>query len=258
MTGFVIFKVGKNNYAIDIELIQRIIEVRTSTEVPNAHPLIDSMMSYEGNILHIVNFRKMIGVKTYEEELRAFFLTLKEEHLEWMTALEATLFEGVAFRHITNPHQCELGKWLDKFISYDERMTPILNDLKAAHKFLHVSAEALIAADQEDMDAQRDYYENSIKKGLFAKMMKNMDLLMAELHTVANSYQKFLVLRGAQPFILKVDEIDDIAYYDEHVIKKSDAVCESSVYLDIDGVLEHNETLINVIKSVRLPVKGVK
>jgi len=68
MMDLIVFNVGSSHYALDIENIQRIIQIVELTEIPNAHDLIDGMMSYESSVIKVLNFRKVIGLPPHEDE----------------------------------------------------------------------------------------------------------------------------------------------------------------------------------------------
>ena len=68
MIDLIVFNVGSNRYALNIENIQRIIQVVELTDIPNANKLIDGMISYEHNVLKVLNFRKLIGLEPHEDE----------------------------------------------------------------------------------------------------------------------------------------------------------------------------------------------
>ena len=64
----IVFNVGSSRYALNIENIQRIIQIVELTEIPSAHDLIDGMMSYENSVIKVLNFRKVIGLPPHEDE----------------------------------------------------------------------------------------------------------------------------------------------------------------------------------------------
>jgi two-component system, chemotaxis family, chemotaxis protein CheV len=68
MMDLIVFNVGSSRYALNIENIQRIIQIVELTEIPNAHDLIDGMMSYENSVIKVLNFRKVIGLPPHEDE----------------------------------------------------------------------------------------------------------------------------------------------------------------------------------------------
>jgi purine-binding chemotaxis protein CheW len=68
MIDLIVFNVGSSRYAIDIENIQRIIQIVELTEIPSSNDLIDGMMSYENSVIKVLNFRKLVGLPPHEDE----------------------------------------------------------------------------------------------------------------------------------------------------------------------------------------------
>ena len=71
MIDLIVFSIGNNRYALNIENIQRIIQRSELTDIPNAHKLIDGMMSYENKVIKVLNFRRLIGLFSDGEALLA-------------------------------------------------------------------------------------------------------------------------------------------------------------------------------------------
>lgn len=69
MIDLIVFSVANNRYALNIDNVVRIIQATSVTEVPNSHKLIDGIISYEGNILKVLNFRKLLNLKPHEEDM---------------------------------------------------------------------------------------------------------------------------------------------------------------------------------------------
>lgn len=69
MEDYIIFTVGDNYYALNVASIQRITQVPAVTAIPNAHPMIEGMISYEDRVIKIVNFRGMMGMKSFDESM---------------------------------------------------------------------------------------------------------------------------------------------------------------------------------------------
>jgi chemotaxis signal transduction protein len=253
MIGLIIFRVADNQYAINIENIQRIIQAQELTAIPNANPLIDGMMSYENKVIKVLNFKKLTKKKAYEDELETLFTTLKHQHKEWMDALLESLSTGASFSKTTNPHQCDLGMWLDDFNSYDADVSAILKELNYHHKILHTSAHELLDIAKSDRQKALDLYNSSLKQ-TYSKTMGHIDKFVSELGSVADSLQKLLFYADeSQYFAIKVDEIVDIAHIEQARFDKAKDEYRISEYLQIDGVIELDGTLINIIKKVILP-----
>jgi len=253
MIDLIVFGVLNNKYAVSIEHVQRIIQARDLTNVPNAHPLIEGMMSYEDSVLKVISFRKMIGLESYQEELRTLFAKLKSAHTSWVSALEDSLTTGCEFTKTTNPHMCELGKWIDDFTSYDDHITEVFNTLVEYHKQLHNCGGDALEIYKKDPQKAKKVFDIDVKN-IYAHTMGALDTFIEELDTVANSLQKLLIYENENKiFAIKVDAIDDIAHIEESEIKCSNEEDSQSEFLELDGILDINGDLINVIKSIKIP-----
>lgn len=253
MKDLIVFRVATNRYAMDIENIQRIIQASELTSIPNAHDFIDGMMSHEDSVIKVMSFRKLIKLVSYEDELKSLFATLKSAHEEWFESLTTSINTGSEFTKTFDPHECKLGKWLDGFTSYDDNVSQILSALTLHHKELHsVGALAYELRDKDIEQAKKVLNENVTHT--FNQAMKALNSFIQELGSVANSLQKLLIYDNkGKKFAIKVDAIEDIAHVEDSAIMASDTKDDESEFLELNGVLELNDVLINVIKTVKLP-----
>lgn len=142
MKDLIIFNVGSNRYALNIDNVQRIVQANALTDIPNSNSCIDGMMSYEHSVIKVLNFRKLIGLPVHEEDI------------------------------------LEPEEYSQKFIIFD---------------------------------------------------------------------------RDGICFAVKVDSIEDIAHIEEKNIMDGDNEAENNEFLELDGVLDLDGVLINVIKTLSLP-----
>jgi len=254
MTDLIVFSVESNKYALPIENVQRIIQAVELTNIPNAHECIDGIMSYEDNVLKILNLRKLIGLQGYEDGLLELFSTLKDDVGEWVEALKVSIDTGSEFTRTFDPHMSDLGKWIDGFNSYDDKVTVILAELVKDHKQLHTRGEEAYKISTNDIKEAKRILDAEIAE-IYAKTIGALDSFVLELGTVANSLQKLLIYENnGKKFAIKVDSIEDIAHVEEtDIMNNSDIKEENSDLLELDGVLDLDGVLINVIKTVNLP-----
>lgn len=253
MIDLIVFKVGDNRYALKIENIQRIIQSINLTDIPNAHPLIDGMMSYENGVIKILNFRKLIGLDSYEGELKEFFIKMKEAHEDWIEALKLSVSTGSKFTKTTNPHICELGKWIDNFTSYDDNVSVVLSNLADYHKQLHVAGAEACEVRKSDQNKAQEIVDVKVND-IYNHTMAALDTFVNELDTVANSLQKLIIYENdGQKFAIKVDVIEDIAHIKESMIMQNENNHNINQFLELEGVLDLEGVLINIIKEVSVP-----
>ncbi len=253
MIDLIVFSVGNNRYALNIENIQRIIQATGLTDIPNAHPLIDGMMHHEDKVIKVLSFRKLIGIESYDTELKVLFDKLKNAHEDWIEELKNSVNNGSTFTKTTDPHKCELGIWLDNFNSYDDNVSQTLKHLIDNHKYLHISGGDVLDLNENDNEEAKNKIETEIYDA-FNKTMGDLDRFVASLDVIANSLQKLILYENnAEIFVIKVDNIEDIAHVEESDIMNSENNHTSGEFLELDGILDLNGVLINVIKTVKLP-----
>lgn len=253
MRDLIVFNVCENKYALRIDNIQRIIQAVRLTSIPNAHPFLDGIMSYEGRVIKVLNFREMIGIQSYKNELEILFIKLKAGHKAWVDALKISIDTGNEFTKTFNPHMCELGKWIDGFTSYDERVSEVLKELVQYHKQLHTRGGEACEIRKSDKGKAQRIFDGEIED-IYHHTMGALDTFIVELDLVASSLQKMLIYENkSKVFAIKVDSIEDIAHIEESNIMSSEMQEQDCDFLELEGVLDLNGVLINVIKTVDLP-----
>ncbi len=253
MRDLIVFEIDKNLYGLNLEFIQRIIQVPDMTKIPDTHPYIDGMMSYEDRVIKVLDFRKMIRMPAYAEKLKKHFTELKGDHKEWVDALTTAVVDDVPFDKTTDPHACRLGKWLDGFNSYDNEVSTVFRKLYSEHAQLHKSAIGLLDLRKVDEDAALKSLQTDIM-GTYSTTMDCMDEFVNHFDKVASSMQKLLIYNDNNKlFGIKVDAIADISSIDDSKMRPMDDIELDSDCIEIDGVIEHDEKLVNIIRAVRLP-----
>jgi len=253
MTDLIVFSVANNRYALNIENIQRIIEAPVLTDIPNAHPLIDGMMSHEDSVIKILSFRKLTGLVSYKTELKELFITLKESHKVWIKELELALTTGSEFSKTTNPHVCELGVWIDAFTSYDNTVASVYKELLEYHKMLHTRGGDALEVYEKDKARALSIYKDEIKS-IYTHTIGALESFINKLDIVANSLQKLIIYENNNSvFAIKVDKIEDIAHIEDSQVIYSGDDEQKNEFLELDGILDIDSVLINVIKSIKIP-----
>jgi len=251
----IVFSVGNNYYALNIENIQRIIQAKELTTVPNAHALIDGMMNYESNVIKVLNFRKLIGLPAYEKDLYELFIKFKSNHQTLMNELKNSIENGTTFTKPTDLYKCELGIWLNNFNSYDDGVSTILKSLIEKHRYFHIRSSELLELSKSDKNKAVELLKTDMQN-ILNLLIKDMDIFIAQLEIVANSLQKLLIYEKDNiRFAIKVDFIEDIVDVDETMIIYSGEDIGETQLL---GILDIKGVLVNIIKDIKLPSKGDK
>ncbi|WP_352418842.1 chemotaxis protein CheW [Proteiniborus sp.] len=60
---YVVFKLGKEEYGIDIMNVREIVQYQESVKVPNSPKFIEGIINFRGNVIPIVCLKKRFGMK---------------------------------------------------------------------------------------------------------------------------------------------------------------------------------------------------
>lgn len=256
----IFFKVQDNVYSIATDNLERILKVPEITDVVGMPEYCEGMFSHFGDIINIISMRSILRLPNYADELLLLFKELKGQHTAWVEALKTTVYNGTVFTKTTDQHACELGKWLDSFISYDDYVSKVLKELNESHKKLHKSAITILELQETSHEAAKEYFEVNVLE-IYQHTIGEIDEFIGHFHTVSNSLQMLLIYKEDDERIaLLIDEIIDIKHYDDdaHIqpLDKSDE--DKNDVIDFSGIIDIDSSLSTHIGSINLQaINGV-
>lgn len=120
---------------------------------------------HQGRVIPVVELRTLLGMSSMTreaEEVQATLEQRKQDHINWLDELEASVREARAFRLTTDPHACKFGKWYDGlmgspgalqcFTNGSGPLEGVLRAFDQPHRRIHSIAEevsALVAAGRQ-------------------------------------------------------------------------------------------------------------
>ncbi len=80
---YVVFKLGKEEFGIDIMNVKEIIPHQESVHVPNTPNFIEGIINYRGNVIPIINLKRRfkIGAEEITKETRIIVINLDEKEI---------------------------------------------------------------------------------------------------------------------------------------------------------------------------------
>lgn len=255
MKDYIVFGVADNHYALDVAFVERIIHVLPVTPIPNSHSQVEGMISYEKKVTKVVNFRKMTGLAGCEEELLRLFGEAMAGYSAWIDTLKTVLEGGNALSLSPDPRVCKFETWLEDFSSHDPDILAMVKKLRPLQAgLLERGKEALWAKEGDPVMADTLLSECALT--ILPQIMVQMEGLIALVEKIAEHLQKMIIFRnGEQVFAIKVDSIDDMVQIDSAMLLRVDESNEWGPFLEMEGVANIGGNLINVIKTVMLPVR---
>ena len=253
MEDYIVFTVGDNFYALNVANVERIIQMPSVTAIPNAHRYVDGMMSYEKRITKVVNFRKMTAMDAHEKEIADLFVRVAHEHQVWVDTFMAAMENNIGFALTTDPHACRLGKWLDTYSTHDADVLAVLKVLRPTHAKLHDRGADILALRETNPALALETARREIVS-IFSTTLGEIAKMGDMSQSISGHMQKLLIYQsGAEFFAIKVDGIDDMARIEPSMVKSVDSSNTAEEFLQLSGVVEMGDKLVNVIKSVSMP-----
>ncbi len=80
---YVVFKLDKNEFGIDIMNVKEIIPYQESVSVPNTPNFIEGIINYRGNVIPVINLRERFDMDVNEitKDTRIIVITLNEKEV---------------------------------------------------------------------------------------------------------------------------------------------------------------------------------
>ncbi|MBN2714201.1 MAG: chemotaxis protein CheW [Deltaproteobacteria bacterium] len=241
--GWVLFTLQKQQYGMPIrDLLQMVVLDRVATQA-TAPDTVRGLINLRDRIVPVVDTRKCLGMTTKLSQLNAFvemMQTRKQDHINWLDELIASVEEEREFKLTRDPHQCAFGKWYDSYKTDNAVFGMHLAKFDAPHRRIHQLAddvEGLIC--NGEMKCAHKLIEKTRDNEL-----KTMIGLFDGVEEVLKSAEKEIVLimnRDERLLGFIVDDvytIRDIPPENVQIVEHVDSIGEngSARVADVDGV----------------------
>lgn len=206
----VLINIGKHAFGLPMREVGYIAELPASFRYTG--PDTEDYFNFEGTPLHFISSWDALGkVSLYKEfeDIHAMLPGRKQDHLDWMAALEQSILEHIPFGKARSPRECAFGKWYYGFRAEDRKLSLLLNEFDQPHAHIHSLADKLLGladAGQKD-EAMRQFHEaqEGTLKNLLHIFDRTDSLLVSMQRRVA-----LIVERGEDRFALGADMVQTI------------------------------------------------
>lgn len=180
---------------------------------------------FEGSPLTYVSLWDRLGLQSeYAEygEMQSMLPQRRQDHLDWMAALEDSIRNGTSFAKARDPHQCAFGKWFYGYRAKDRRLALLLGQFETPHAVIHALADRLLGQAEAGQRGEALQAFDEAKNTTLAMLMKLFDLaqqLVAELQRRI----AVIVADGDDTCALGADGVRDIVTVSADRIKQGRA-----------------------------------
>ncbi|HEX8963767.1 MAG TPA: CZB domain-containing protein [Rhodocyclaceae bacterium] len=167
---------------------------------------------FEGNPLPYVSLWDRLAQEScYHEyeEMQAMLPQRRQDHVDWMNALEDSIRASVPFTKAHSPRDCAFGKWFYAYHSQDRRLALLLGQFEQPHATIHGLADRLLGLAEQGQGGEALRQFEEARSTTLAKLMQLFDAaqrLVVELQRRI----AIIVSDGEQACALGADGIHDI------------------------------------------------
>ncbi|MDE2585440.1 MAG: CZB domain-containing protein [Betaproteobacteria bacterium] len=208
----VIFQVGRKHLALPLDQVEHILRLGGENGEGGG-------ISTEGGVILFQNeaipwrplWAPLAEGSLYQEfdELEKALPQRRQDHIDWMAALEQSLLHDVPFAKARSPYECAFGKWFYSFKSQDRRLGMLLGQFEAPHARIHGLADKLLGI---SANGQRDEALNQFfleKESTLKELLGLFDALLVLLPSLKRPVALILNDQGKRT-ALGVDRVLDI------------------------------------------------
>ena len=242
---FLQIEVNRQNYLIDTDCVNELIQYEKPMPTAYHSEYVDGIISHKGKVVPIVSIRKLLGFTSFTQEQLSFISKVEDQHVAWVEEFESCLDTGAHFTKALDPHECELGKWIDKTLACLRCNNHGFVDILSAqlidhHDALHNNGRTFLKESTGDKSEQK------------AQVHENAKYTIEGLHTLEGSIEKLtsafeqivlITIEGKEIGIVvdridKTHDLDEKEFYSSRTNRSKESKYIQFIdYYDIEGTL---------------------
>jgi chemotaxis signal transduction protein len=152
---FGVFGVGPHLVGVPIEQVEEMFVLPETHRSPGAPAHHRGLAKLRGAALPALDLRVCLGLESATAEIESLLGQLcerEQDHVDWLTELEAAVRESRPFGLATDPRKCGFGQWYYAFKTEDAVLRAELAKVEQPHAAVHALAgevEALKASGRQ-------------------------------------------------------------------------------------------------------------
>lgn len=217
----VTFNIGKEEYGFEIEKVREILRVREITPVPNAPYYVKGMETIRGQLLPIIDLRKIFKEATLQEEKVAAIVIWEKE-----VEKEKEKFEkGIETKTEYPINNEAFIYWIEKYDTSNEEILNILAKMKKHYKLASKIAIEISKLNKEGKTAESEKKIIEELKPAF----DNIKTFFEELKVFDfEKEQRILVISINGVFVgITVDNVNEVRIVQKNLIEKIPEIISS-------------------------------
>ncbi|WP_371322629.1 CZB domain-containing protein [Dechloromonas sp. ZY10] len=149
-----LIEVGSRTFALPLAAVRYVARIAPEFRCNGEQR--EDYFVFEDEPLPFVSLWDALGLPSAYAEydsLQAMLPQRRQDHLDWMAALEHSLRTGTPFAKARSPYDCAFGKWFYAYRPEDRRLGLLLAQFEQPHALIHGLADRLLAQAENNQQA---------------------------------------------------------------------------------------------------------
>jgi len=215
---WLIVRLKGQSFALPTQEIRELVMKPQITVVPDTPEYARGVMNFRGRVVPVVDLRKRLGMTPVSDETASFCALMdqrRQDHVNWLNELEASVRERREFKLATDPHLCAFGRWYDNYKPEDVWIGALLGRFAEPHRRIHSTAGEVLALQSLGSWEEALGLIGRTRTGVLSTMIA----LFANLHElIRESQQEIAVVLQVEnrTFAVSVDGAVAVEKFDRH------------------------------------------
>lgn len=222
--------------------------------VPGHQESLEGLVDYQGVPVPLFDLAVLLGTEAKHFHLQALSKTLlarKQDHIDWMNALEESIKSGVVFTKARDHHKCAFGIWYDKFETEDDELRDLLKSFDQPHKRIHNLAEHLLSLSEDQKHSEALAILSHERETTFLLLLGLFDRVNSHLNSLARTVILYTTIDGKTPLLaLKIGDVSDAHSYTQDQLSVEGITAYQNDDAFVEGFLSDDRGNISVLLDV--------
>jgi len=239
-----LIRLGGRSFGLPFQNIRQICPIPSGFN--SYGPAVDEHFVFQGNPFPYVSLWNLLKLKseyTEYEEMQEMLSSRRQDHLDWMSALEDAIKNGVGFSKPRNPRECAFGKWYYGYHTKNLRLSLLMRSFEWPHAEIHRLADKLLGISESGRIKEALQAFEESKNTTLAELLELFDSTQALLSELQRRIA-LIVSDGDEWCALGADGVRDIVSIPMDRIKQSSRM---GVQSTVKMIVLDDETVIPLI-----------
>jgi purine-binding chemotaxis protein CheW len=175
---WVVIQLHGQDYGVPVQSLREIIRYPEVSTIPNTPSWMRGMACHRERVLPLIDLRQLLGWSSLVADNQAvcdLMSQRRQDHINWLRELDASLAENREFRLATDPHKCAFGRWYDSYRADNAWVAGLLKLFDEPHQRIHATAiDVQQLRQQNQPEAARRRIEET-RQTVLGKMLELFD-----------------------------------------------------------------------------------